>query len=190
MYCVLTRDEWYKTINLTLKLSIYRTALANYTLTPHYYEITAGTILWQRTAGDQSQRRRVDKIVLHPKMRRLETGLTEWDLALFHIDFPLFYSDYLQPICLPEQDEVFPTNSQCYIAGWGYINPQEGTLVLFSIIAYLGSFFYFCLLFVFLYVALYCSENAGFGTSVSHQVLNWEHLFCFLIGWFCSIGCK
>ncbi|XP_053373880.1 atrial natriuretic peptide-converting enzyme-like [Mercenaria mercenaria] len=101
------------------------TTLANYTLAPHFFEITAGTNSRQRQVGDKAQRRRVDKIVLHPQMKRLETGLTEWDLALLHIDSPLFYGDYIQPICFPDQDESFPTSSQCYLAGWGYINTQE-----------------------------------------------------------------
>ncbi|KAL4230504.1 Enteropeptidase [Mactra antiquata] len=101
---------------------------ADYTTTPHYFEVTAGTNTRTRTENDNAQRRRVDKIVLHPNTSRLDNWLTDWDMALLHLETPLQYGDYLQPICLPTQDENFATNSLCYLAGWGFINTQERTV--------------------------------------------------------------
>jgi hypothetical protein len=56
----------------------------------------------------------------------MSTGVTDWDMALLYLDAPLTYGNYLQPVCLPSQGENFPTSSQCYLAGWGYINKLEG----------------------------------------------------------------
>ncbi|XP_060589303.1 atrial natriuretic peptide-converting enzyme-like, partial [Ruditapes philippinarum] len=101
------------------------TSTANYSLTPHFFEVTAGTNTRQRHGDVHSQSRQVDEVILHPKMIQFKTGLTEWDLALLHLKLPLLYTDYVQPICFPDENDVFPTNSQCYLAGWGFINTQE-----------------------------------------------------------------
>jgi serine protease 7 (enterokinase) len=105
----------------------FSTSTANYSLTPHFFEVTAGTNARQRHGDVHSQSRQVDEVILHPKMIQFKTGLTEWDLALLHLKLPLLYTDYVQPICFPDENDVFPTNSQCYLAGWGFINTQEGT---------------------------------------------------------------
>lgn len=36
--------------------------------------------------------------------------------------FVLFvFPDYIQPICLPEENQVFPPGRKCSIAGWGTV---------------------------------------------------------------------
>ena len=111
----------------TLSL-LYRTLSANYSLTPHFFEVTAGTVVRQRRVNGHSQRRQVDEIILHPQMKLFKTGITDWDLALLHLKSPLSYGDHIQPICLPEENKTFPSMSQCYLAGWGFINTQEGII--------------------------------------------------------------
>ena len=69
---------------------------------------------------------KVKKIVVHPNTVKLVTGVMDWDMALLQLSKPIIYGDYVQPVCLPSQDESFPTKSQCYLAGWGFINPQQG----------------------------------------------------------------
>jgi hypothetical protein len=34
---------------------------------------------------------------------------------------PACFSDYIQPICLPEENQVFLPGKNCSIAGWGRI---------------------------------------------------------------------
>lgn len=38
--------------------------------------------------------------------------------------FCFVFSDYIQPICLPEENQVFPPGSICSIAGWGTVEYQ------------------------------------------------------------------
>lgn len=33
--------------------------------------------------------------------------------------FDWFFSDYIQPICLPEENQIFSPGRICSIAGWG-----------------------------------------------------------------------
>ena len=33
----------------------------------------------------------------------------------------VLFSDYIQPICLPEKNQVFPPGRMCSIAGWGRV---------------------------------------------------------------------
>lgn len=41
------------------------------------------------------------------------------DIALLQLETPVNYTDYIQPVCLPEKDEVLPLYSTCYTVGWG-----------------------------------------------------------------------
>ncbi|XP_034049179.1 serine protease 27 isoform X2 [Thalassophryne amazonica] len=55
------------------------------------------------------------------------------DLALVLLSSPVTWSDYVQPICLPSSDTLFPAGMQCYVTGWGNIRedvalPGVGTL--------------------------------------------------------------
>lgn len=36
----------------------------------------------------------------------------------------VLFSDYIQPICLPEENQVLPPGKICSIAGWGRVAYQ------------------------------------------------------------------
>ncbi|KAM8837218.1 serine protease 33 [Spinachia spinachia] len=41
------------------------------------------------------------------------------DLALVHLSSPVIWSDYVQPVCLPDAGTLFPGDLPCYVTGWG-----------------------------------------------------------------------
>ena len=101
---------------------------------PFNFEVTAGTVYRKRSVDNSNdihrQMFKVDKIIVNPNTVKLVTGVMDWDMALLQLDKPVVYGDYVQPVCLPDQGESFPTKSLCYLAGWGFINPQQGRFQL------------------------------------------------------------
>ncbi|NXF93354.1 ENTK Enteropeptidase, partial [Eubucco bourcierii] len=60
----------------------------------------------------------IDRIVISPHyMKRTK----ESDIALMHLESKVQYTDYIQPICLPEKNQQFLPGMNCSIAGWGTI---------------------------------------------------------------------
>lgn len=41
-----------------------------------------------------------------------------WSVVVFVL---FCFSDYIQPICLPEENQLFPAGKICSIAGWGSV---------------------------------------------------------------------
>ncbi|XP_040296161.1 serine protease 33-like [Bufo bufo] len=46
------------------------------------------------------------------------------DLALLELERPVTFNNYIQPICLPSPDQLFPDGMMCWVTGWG--NIMEG----------------------------------------------------------------
>ena len=96
---------------------------------PFNFEVTAGTVYRKRSANNENdihrQMFKVDRIVVNPNTVAMLTGVMDWDMALLRLSKPVVYDSYTQPVCLPSQGEAVPTNSLCYLAGWGYINSQQ-----------------------------------------------------------------
>ncbi|NWH59460.1 ENTK Enteropeptidase, partial [Geococcyx californianus] len=60
----------------------------------------------------------IDQIVINPHyMKRTKDS----DIALMHLQHKVKYTDYIQPICLPEKNQQFLPGITCAIAGWGNI---------------------------------------------------------------------
>ncbi|XP_074890010.1 enteropeptidase [Buteo buteo] len=60
----------------------------------------------------------IDQIVINPHyMKRTKDS----DIALMHLQYKVQYTDYIQPICLPEKNQQFLPGINCSIAGWGSI---------------------------------------------------------------------
>ncbi|XP_044522837.1 enteropeptidase [Gracilinanus agilis] len=60
----------------------------------------------------------IDQIIINPHYNK---RTKDSDIALMHLQFKVNYTDYIQPICLPEAIQVFPPGMNCFIAGWGRI---------------------------------------------------------------------
>uniref|UniRef100_A0A8C9NC77 Enteropeptidase n=1 Tax=Serinus canaria TaxID=9135 RepID=A0A8C9NC77_SERCA len=63
----------------------------------------------------------IDRIIINPHYMR-ETK--DSDIALMHLQHKVQYTDYIQPICLPEKDQQFSPGINCSIAGWGSIRNE------------------------------------------------------------------
>ncbi|NWU52434.1 ENTK Enteropeptidase, partial [Dromas ardeola] len=62
--------------------------------------------------------RNIDQIVINPHyVKRTKNS----DIALMHLQYKVQYTDYIQPICLPEKNQQFLPGINCSIAGWGTI---------------------------------------------------------------------
>ncbi|NXH86981.1 ENTK Enteropeptidase, partial [Edolisoma coerulescens] len=62
--------------------------------------------------------RNIDRIIMNPHYMK---QTKDSDIALMHLQHKVQYTDYIQPICLPEKNQQFLPGINCSIAGWGYI---------------------------------------------------------------------
>ncbi|XP_004639153.1 enteropeptidase [Octodon degus] len=60
--------------------------------------------------------RLIDQIVINPHYNK---RTKDSDIVMMHLEFKVNYTDYIQPICLPEENQVFLPGKNCVIAGWG-----------------------------------------------------------------------
>ncbi|NXE24602.1 ENTK Enteropeptidase, partial [Ardeotis kori] len=60
----------------------------------------------------------IDQIVINPHYMK---HTKDSDIALMHLQYKVQYTDYIQPICLPEKNRQFLPGMNCSIAGWGSI---------------------------------------------------------------------
>ncbi|CAH1248374.1 ST14 [Branchiostoma lanceolatum] len=60
----------------------------------------------------------VERIIYHDRYDRYRI---DFDIALMELDGAVQYDQagYVRPVCLPDDDNVFDSNSNCYISGWG-----------------------------------------------------------------------
>ncbi|XP_014739106.1 PREDICTED: enteropeptidase isoform X3 [Sturnus vulgaris] len=88
---------------------------------------------WQAVLGlyDQSDLaqppavvQNIDRIIINPHYMK-ETK--DSDIALMHLQQKVEYTDYIQPICLPEKNQQFLPGINCSIAGWGKIENEGPT---------------------------------------------------------------
>ncbi|XP_032641901.1 enteropeptidase [Chelonoidis abingdonii] len=66
----------------------------------------------------------IDQIVINPHYNKRTKNS---DIAMMHLQFKVNYTDYIQPICLPEASQHFLPGMNCSIAGWGTTTNQGST---------------------------------------------------------------
>ncbi|XP_052522856.1 enteropeptidase [Tympanuchus pallidicinctus] len=66
----------------------------------------------------------IDQIVINPHYNKLTK---DSDIALMHLQNKVQYTDYIQPICLPHENQQFLPGINCSIAGWGAIRYEGPT---------------------------------------------------------------
>uniref|UniRef100_A0A672QDI4 Plasmin n=1 Tax=Sinocyclocheilus grahami TaxID=75366 RepID=A0A672QDI4_SINGR len=76
---------------------------------PSAYKIVLG-IHTERATEASKQERDVSKIIKGP---------AGTDIALLKLDRPALLNDKVMPACLPEKDYIVPSNTECYVTGWG-----------------------------------------------------------------------
>ncbi|XP_009673347.2 suppressor of tumorigenicity 14 protein-like [Struthio camelus] len=66
--------------------------------------------------------RSIKRIVIHPQY---DQYVSDYDIALLEMETPVFFSELVQPICLPSTSRVFVYGTVCYVTGWGAIKENS-----------------------------------------------------------------
>uniref|UniRef100_A0A8C8AQL3 Peptidase S1 domain-containing protein n=1 Tax=Otus sunia TaxID=257818 RepID=A0A8C8AQL3_9STRI len=77
------------------------------------------------TINEKSSRvtvRSIKRIVIHPQY---DQSIADYDIALLEMETPVFFSELVQPICLPSTSRVFVYGTVCYVTGWGAIKENS-----------------------------------------------------------------
>uniref|UniRef100_A0A3Q0SR17 Transmembrane serine protease 15 n=1 Tax=Amphilophus citrinellus TaxID=61819 RepID=A0A3Q0SR17_AMPCI len=62
------------------------------------------------------QTRRVDHVVFNKQYNR---QTKQADIAMMHLQQPINFTQWVQPVCLPPEGQSFTAGRKCFIAGWG-----------------------------------------------------------------------
>uniref|UniRef100_A0A668SAZ7 Peptidase S1 domain-containing protein n=1 Tax=Oreochromis aureus TaxID=47969 RepID=A0A668SAZ7_OREAU len=77
------------------------------------------------TTGNQGAATRpIRRILLHPQYDQFTS---DYDIALLELSAPVFFSDLVQPVCVPSSSHTFTTGTSCYVTGWGVLM-EDGEL--------------------------------------------------------------
>lgn len=66
--------------------------------------------------------RSIKRIIVHPQY---DQSISDYDIALLEMETPVFFSELVQPICLPSSSRVFLYGTVCYVTGWGAIKENS-----------------------------------------------------------------
>ena len=67
------------------------------------------------------QIRKAKRSFVHPNFNPMTV---DNDIALIELEEPVYFNDYIRPICLPEPYYKTPEETKCYAIGWGRRNVQ------------------------------------------------------------------
>ncbi|XP_010005565.1 PREDICTED: transmembrane protease serine 9 [Chaetura pelagica] len=91
---------------------------------PEEVEAYVGTTSLNGTDGN-AVKVNVTRVIQHPLFHPL---LLDFDVAVLELSRPLVFNKYIQPICLPPAEQMFPVGKKCIISGWG--NLEEGNVTM------------------------------------------------------------
>ncbi|KAM4015887.1 suppressor of tumorigenicity 14 protein [Anomaloglossus baeobatrachus] len=69
-----------------------------------------------RTKSDSVVQRKIKKLLAH---RGFNDYTYDNDIAYLELDSPVTYTDFIQPICIPDTSHVFPVSKSIWVTGWG-----------------------------------------------------------------------
>ncbi|XP_053513889.1 enteropeptidase [Artibeus jamaicensis] len=93
-------------------------------LEPSKWKAILGLHETSNLTSPQVAARLVDQIVINPQYNKRTKNN---DIAMMHLEVKVNYTDYIQPICLPDENQVLPPGTICSIAGWGRVAYQGPT---------------------------------------------------------------
>nr|XP_020762691.1 putative serine protease 47 isoform X2 [Odocoileus virginianus texanus] len=97
---------------------------------PESYRVLLGsTQLYQH--GPQSQEVPVSRIVTHPDFEKLHPFGS--DIAMLQLLSPVNFTSSIVPACLPAPGMKLPSNSSCWITGWGMLSEETPLLEPFHL---------------------------------------------------------
>uniref|UniRef100_A0A8C3DMM6 Transmembrane serine protease 15 n=1 Tax=Corvus moneduloides TaxID=1196302 RepID=A0A8C3DMM6_CORMO len=108
----LVSDEWL----VTAAHCVYGRQLK-----PSRWQAVLGLYIQSDLAQPSTVVRNIDRIIMNPHYMK---QTKDSDIALLHLQHKVQYTDYIQPICLPERNQQFLPGINCSIAGWGDIRNE------------------------------------------------------------------
>ncbi|XP_006889888.1 PREDICTED: enteropeptidase [Elephantulus edwardii] len=87
-------------------------------LDPSEWKAILGLHTTSNLTSPQVVTRLIDQIVINPHYNKRRK---DNDIVMMHLEVKVNYTDYIQPICLPEENQVFRPGRNCFIAGWGRV---------------------------------------------------------------------
>ena len=89
---------------------------------PENYRVLLGsTQLHQHT--QHTREMSLSRIIMHPDFEKLHPFGS--DIAMLQLLFPVNFTSYIIPACLPVPGMQLPSNSSCWITGWGMLNEES-----------------------------------------------------------------
>ena len=89
---------------------------------PENHRVLLGsTQLYQHT--QHTREVSVSWIITHPDFEKLHPFVS--DVAMLQLLFPVSFTCYIIPACLPVPGMKLPSNSSCWIPGWGMRNEES-----------------------------------------------------------------
>ncbi|CAK6981349.1 LOW QUALITY PROTEIN: enteropeptidase [Scomber scombrus] len=89
-----------------------------------FWEAVLGLHAHSNRSSSHTQTRRVDRIVINREYNR---QTKQADIAMMHLQQPINFTEWVQPVCLPADDQLITTGRKCFIAGWGR-DAEQGSL--------------------------------------------------------------
>uniref|UniRef100_A0A3Q1ELY9 Plasminogen-like n=1 Tax=Acanthochromis polyacanthus TaxID=80966 RepID=A0A3Q1ELY9_9TELE len=87
---------------------------------PSAYKVFLG-VHTERANEPSKQERNLEKLVLGPNRT---------DIALLKLERPALINDKVLPACLPDEDYIVPSWTECYVTGWGETQGTGGEGIL------------------------------------------------------------
>ncbi|XP_068410121.1 serine protease 40-like [Eschrichtius robustus] len=88
---------------------------------PENYRVLLGsTQMHQHT--QHTREMSLSRIIMHPDFEKLHPFGS--DIAMLQLLFPVNFTSYIIPACLPVPGMQLPSNSSCWITGWGMLNEE------------------------------------------------------------------
>ncbi|NXT73233.1 CTR2 protein, partial [Zapornia atra] len=76
----------------------------------------------QDSPSPDQQKLTIEKVFKNPKFNMLTI---RDDITLLKLATPARLSTRVSPVCLPQEDDVFPGGLTCVTTGWGLTNPND-----------------------------------------------------------------
>ncbi|OCT72280.1 hypothetical protein XELAEV_18035255mg, partial [Xenopus laevis] len=92
--------------------------------------------LWTAYLGLHDQAQLNTKDVVERKIKRIMAHIGfndntyDNDIAVLELEKPVEYTDFIQPVCIPESTHDFPVGKPIWVTGWGALKEGGGAAVI------------------------------------------------------------
>ncbi|XP_068127203.1 transmembrane protease serine 11D-like [Hyperolius riggenbachi] len=79
-------------------------------------DVNSWTVVLGTIAFGSGPGLKLKNIIIH---ENYISGIFQNDITLLELSAPVSFTQYIRPVCLPDNMTVTPDNSSCYVTGWG-----------------------------------------------------------------------